>query len=82
MVLIGKGLTLHQTIEFRLIETERVCRRQIQFGENGERFSKKGRKHCEKMRNCSLQAIFPFATVFSKDLYCRHVKTRACLGKG
>ena len=21
-------------------------------------------------------------TVFSKDLYCRHVKTRACLGKG
>ena len=23
--------------------------------------------------------LFP---VFSKDLYCRHVKTRACLGKG
>ena len=23
-----------------------------------------------------------FPTVFSKDLYCRHVKTRACLGKG
>ena len=21
-------------------------------------------------------------TVFSKDLYCRHVKTMACLGKG
>ena len=21
-------------------------------------------------------------TVFSEDLYCRHVKTRACLGKG
>ena len=29
-----------------------------------------------------LQAISPFPTVFSKDLYCRHVKTRACLGKG
>ena len=26
--------------------------------------------------------IFPFPKVFSKDLYCRHVKTRACLGKG
>ena len=25
---------------------------------------------------------FPFPTVFSKDLYCRHVKTMACLGKG
>ena len=29
-----------------------------------------------------LRAISPFPTVFSKDLYCRHVKTRACLGKG
>ena len=34
-----------------------------------------------KRRNCSLRAISPFPTVFSKDLYCRHVKTRACLGK-
>ena len=23
-----------------------------------------------------------FPTVFSKDLFCRQVKTRACLGKG
>ena len=37
------------------------------------------RKHCGKRRNCSLRAISPFPTVFSKDLYCRHVKTRACL---
>ena len=41
-----------------------------------------GRKHCGKRRNCSLRAISPFPTVFSKDLYSRHVKTRACLGKG
>ena len=27
-------------------------------------------------------AISPFPTVFSKALYCRHVKVRACLGKG
>ena len=26
--------------------------------------------------------ISPFPTVFSKDFYCRHVKTRVCLGKG
>ena len=32
------------------------------------------RKHCGKRRNCSLRAISPFPTVFSKDLYCRHVK--------
>ena len=24
-----------------------------------------GRKHCEKRRNCLLQAIFPFVTMFS-----------------
>ena len=23
----------------------------------------------------------PFLTVFSKDLLCRHVKTRVCMGK-
>ena len=41
-----------------------------------------GRKHCEKRRNCSLRAISPFPTVSPEDLYYRHVKTRACLGKG
>ena len=41
-----------------------------------------GRKHCGKTRNCSLRAISLFPTVFSKGLYCRYVKTRACLGKG
>ena len=42
----------------------------LKFDENGRKFSK------------WVQAISPFPTVFSKDLYCRHVKTRACLGKG
>ena len=40
-----------------------------------------GRKHCGKGRNCSLGAISPFPTVFSKDLNCGHIKTRACMGK-
>ena len=42
----------------------------------------KGRKCCGKSKNCLLQVIPPFTTVFSKDLYRRHVKTRACFGKG
>ena len=46
-----------------------------------QRGLQKGRKHCGKRRNCSLRAISPFPTVISKDLYCRHVKTMACLGK-
>ena len=39
------------------------------------------RKHCRKRRNWLYQAISPFPTVFSKDLYCKHVKAKACLGK-
>ena len=40
----------------------------------------KGRKHCEKRRNCSLRAISPILTEFSKDLYCRHVKNTGLFG--
>ena len=39
-----------------------------------------GRKHCGKRINCSLRAISPFPTLFSKGVYCRHVKTRAYFG--
>ena len=35
-----------------------------------------------KRRNCLLRAISPFSTVFSKDYYCRHIKTKACLEEG
>ena len=42
---------------------------------------KQGKKLCGEKRNCSLQAISPFPTVFSKDLHCRQTKTRACLEK-
>ena len=54
----------------------------FKFEETGRKTIQMGRKHCGKRRNCSLRAISPFPTVFSKDMYCRHVKTRGCLGKG
>ena len=44
----------------------------FKFDENGRKISKRVENTVEKRRNCS----------FSKDLYSRHVKTRACLGKG
>ena len=62
------GLTLCQMTNFRLFQTERVLQM--------------GRKQCGKRRNCLLRAIPVFPTVFSKDFYCRHVKTKTCLGKG
>ena len=54
----------------------------FKFDGKDKKVLEKGSKRCGKRRNCSLRAISPFSAVFSKDLYCRHVKTRACLGKG
>ena len=39
-----------------------------------------GRKHSGKRRNCSLQAISPYPTVFSKGLFPRGVKRCHCSG--
>ena len=68
--------------KFRLFKIESVCRRQFQIWWEWQKVPQMGRKHCGKRKNCLLRAISPFSTVFSKDSYCRHVKTRACLGKG
>ena len=37
--------------------------------ENGKKYPQMDRKRCGKRGNCSLRAISPFPTVFSKDLY-------------
>ena len=58
-----------------------TSRRQLQILWAWQKVLQKGRKRCGKRRNCSLRAISPFSTVFSKDLYRRDVKTRACLWK-
>ena len=47
----------------------------FKFEENGRKFSKRVENAVEKWRNCSLRAISPFPTVFSKVLKCSHVKT-------
>ena len=72
-----KELTLSQTINFGLFKLKAFADANFKFDAN----ISKDRKHCGKRRNYSLRAISSFPTVFSKDLYCRHVKTRACLGK-
>ena len=45
-----------------------------EFADDHFKFDENGRKF-------SLRAISPFPAVFSKDLYSRLVKIRACLGK-
>ena len=78
------ALTHYQTTNFRLFQTERVCRRQFQMWRKWQKVIQMGRKHCEKRRNCSSRAISPFPTVFSfsKGLFPRGVKRCHCVGMG
>ena len=73
---------LFQTTYFRLFQTQKCLQMTVLVLMKMQKVLQTGRKHCEKRRNCSLRAISPFPTVFSKGLYCRRVKTRACLAKG
>ena len=75
-------LTHYQTTNFRLFQTERVCRRQFQICRKWQKVIQTGRKHCEKRRNCSLRAISPFPAVFSKGLFPRGVKRCHCVRMG
>ena len=75
-------LTHYQTTNFRLFQTERVCRRQFQIWRKWQKDIQTGRKHCGKRRNCLLRAISPFPTVFSKGLFPRGVKRCHCVGMG
>ena len=78
-----KGLLTHyQTTNFRLFQTERVCRQQFQIWRKWQKVIQTGRKHCGKRRNCSLRAISPFPTVFSKGLFPRGINRCHCVGIG
>ena len=72
-----------------------LCQREIldssklkEFTDNNFKFDENGRKFSRwventgKRRNCSSRAISPFPTMFSKDLYCRHIKNQGLFGKG
>ena len=76
------SLALSQKKNFDSSELKGSADDNFKFDEKWQKVLQMCRKHCGKRRNCSLRAISPFPTVFSKDLHCRHVKTRACLGKG
>ena len=82
LTIVVFGLTLSQTTNFRLLQTKSVCRQQFQIWWKWQKVLQMSRKQCGKGRNCSSRASSPFPTVFSKDMYCRHVKTRVCWGKG
>ena len=82
IISFDKGLTHYQMTNFRLFQTERVCRWQFQIWRKWQKIIQTGRKHCGKRRNGSLRAISPFPTVFSKGLFPKGVKRCHCGGMG
>ena len=78
----GAIFTHYHTTNFRLFQTERVCRQQFQIWQKWQKVILTGRKHCGKKRNCSFRAISPFPTVFSKGFFPRGVKRCCCVGMG
>ena len=50
--------------------------------ENCRKFLKQVQNILGKEENARYEQFFLFLHYFQKDLYCRYVKTRACLGKG
>ena len=54
-----------QTTNFRLVQIETNCRQHFKVHLKRKISTIQGKKHCEKRRNCLLQAISPFLTMFS-----------------
>ena len=54
----------------------------FKFDENGRKLSKRVKNTVGKGEIACYEQFILFPQCFQKNLYCRHVKTRACLGKG
>ena len=59
-------LTLSQTSNFRLFQTERVCRRHFKFDENGREFSKWLENTVEKGEIACYKQFLLFPQCFQK----------------
>ena len=54
----------------------------FKFDENGRKIPKWVENTVGKGEIAHYEQFLFFPTVFSTDLYCKHMKTRACFGKG
>ena len=58
------------------------------FADDNFKFDENGRKSSKRVENTvgkgeiACNEHFLLFPVFSKDFFCGHIKTRACLGKG
>ena len=78
--------TMHKPFPKRRIldssKLKELAGHNFKFDENGRMFFKHVENIVGKREIARNEQFLLFPTVFSKDLYYRHVKTRTCLGKG
>ena len=82
MFLNWTSLTLSQTTNISIFQTERVSKRQFQNLWKWHKVLRTGRKHCGKMRNCSLRAISLFSYSVFRRLVLHTLKIQGLIGKG
>ena len=79
------GVTLSQTTNFRLFQTESVCALQttisnlLKMAESSQNLVENTVGNGEIAR---YEQFLLFPQCLKKKMWCRHVKTGACLGKG
>ena len=79
--LIEKGL--RKVVEYHFPERQILDTSKLKlFAHNNFKFDENGRKFSKQVENTLLRSNFSFPTEFSKALYCRHKKPRACIEKG
>ena len=54
----------------------------FKFDKNGKKFFKRVENHEGKAEIAHYEQFLLFPTEFSKDLFCKHIKTRNCLENG
>ena len=64
-----------------LLKLKKLADDNFKFDGNGRKFFKRIKNTVGKGEIARYEQFLLFP-VFSKDLYCRHIKIRACLGKG
>ena len=78
---LKRALTLSQTSNFRLFQFQRVCN--FKCNENGRKFSRWVENTVGKGEIARYEQFLLYPQCFQKTYTaCRHVKTKACLGKG
>ena len=78
----GKALTLSQTTNLDSSKVKEFVGDNIKFDENSRKLSKWVKNTVGKEEIARFEQFLLFPECFQKDLYYRHVKTRACLEKG